>query len=208
MDTSQVNNTCRKRLLDRGSVGVLSIATLVQSDAGGVQVDGGNVFSDGKLQWMRRTGFCEPVGVINRLQPFYSCLFDDGLTVRHAVQLGVQSVAFYRKSVILSNPLFQRQRTNALKQFLKVERLELSQLNENTFCCREAEICLGDGLRIAPEQHTSVLCRYIRAADLGNLKAQGALQTKVTGAAEKISLLHDRYSFYYVRWHTIPHKAA
>lgn len=73
-DTGQVNNACRKCLLDRGSVGVLSIATLVQSDAGGVQVEGGNVFADGKLQRMRRTGFREPAGMINRFQPFYSCL--------------------------------------------------------------------------------------------------------------------------------------
>ena len=186
MYSGEVNNTGGERFLDRGSIGISPVTSLVQSDSGGIQINRGNVLANGKLDWVSRTGFCKPIGVVYRFQSFHSCLFDDRLAVRHTVQLGVQSMSFYRKSIVLTDPLFQRQGTDTLKQFFKVVRLELSQLNQNTFCRRQAEICLGNGFGIAAEQNTTVLSCNVSAADFGNFEPQRAFQPKMAGAAKQV----------------------
>ena len=95
-------------------------------------------------------------------------------------------MSFYRKSIVLTDPLFQRQGTDTLKQFFKVVRLELSQLNQNTFRRRQAEICLGNGFGIAAEQNTTVLSCNVSAADFGNFEPQRAFQPKMAGAAKQV----------------------
>ena len=50
------------------------------------------------------------------------------------------SIMMNKLETEIGYPLFQRQGTDTLKQFFKVVRLELSQLNQNTFCRRQAEI--------------------------------------------------------------------
>ena len=46
---------------------------------------------------------------------------------------------------------------------------------------------------VSPRNSTRpFLCRYIRAADLGNLKAQGALHAGVLGPARLVQLAVDR----------------
>ena len=152
-------------LFDRCSVGVFPVSALVQPDAGGVQIDGGDVFPDGKVQGMNGAGFREPAGMVDGFQPFHRCLFQDGLAVRHAVQLGVQRMSLDREGIVLANPLFQRNAAHALKQLLEAVGGKLPQLNEHTFCHREGEVCLGDGERIAAKQDTAVLGCDVGSAD-------------------------------------------
>ena len=151
MHSRQIYDSSGQCFFDRCCICVPAVATFMKSDSGSVQINGCNIFADGKLNRMRRTGFFKPTGVINRFQALNSRLFDNRLAVRNTVQLGIQRVAFYRKCIIFTNPLLQRKRPDSLKQFFEIVRLKLSQLYQNTLGGREADICLCQNFGIAAE---------------------------------------------------------
>ena len=100
---------------------------------------------------MYRTAFRKPAGLVFLPQPFYGCLFQDGLAVRNAVQFGIQCMSLDWERIIFSNPFFERQLFHALKEFLKVVSWKTAELNENPFRSGKTKVCHCQKVIIAPE---------------------------------------------------------
>lgn len=80
-------------LVQRGLVAHGAVAALVQADAGAVEEDLTQVLHDGKAQLVGLAGLRQPRQAVVRAEMVDGGLFDDGLAVRHGVQLRIKAVA-------------------------------------------------------------------------------------------------------------------
>ena len=88
--TGDVRDRGGQRLLDRRAARLLAVAALVQPRAAGVQKDRHRVVSDRELDLALAAALVEEAGAVRLPQPLDGGLFDDGLAVRHAVQLRIE----------------------------------------------------------------------------------------------------------------------
>ena len=84
---------------------------------------------------MHRPGFLEPAKAVFLLQPFHRRFFDDGLTVRDAVQLGMDGVAFHREGVVFPNKFLKGELPHLVEEFRKGTGLKFPQAEEHPFRC-------------------------------------------------------------------------
>ena len=85
----QIHHGGRHRLVQRRKIGLAAVAALVQAHAGGIEKQLHMILHDGKAQLVRFAGLRHPAEAVFLAQPGHGGFFDDGLAVRHGVQLAV-----------------------------------------------------------------------------------------------------------------------
>ena len=183
-----------QRLPQGGIVAIGTVAPLVQTRAGGIQVQLHPVIHDGKLQLVFQPRLRQPVHAVFFTQPPGSCLLDDGLTVRHAHELAVQAVTLHRESAVLGDEVFQIGAVHPLEQLLEAFGGEIRQHNQHPLAGTQPHIGLDHGSLVTGKQHPTVFHPDVLNAHAFQLVPRQTFQAKQTGY-RKFQICH-RFSSY------------
>jgi len=156
----------------------------VQAHAGGVEEDLDRVLHDGKAQLVGRAGLRHPAEAVLLLQARDGGLLDDGLAVRHRVQLAVEAVTLDGKSSVLRDKLLERERLDALEQLLEAAGLELAEQDHHPLAHAAAEIGAGHVGKFAVKKDAPVLGADVLKIEPAQLVGHQALETEQAGYAK------------------------
>ena len=157
----EIHHRRRQRFLDGSAASVLAIAPLVQSRAAGVDQQCGFIPAQSELHLKGGAGFFKPADMIMAFQPLDDRFFDDGLAIRHAVQLGIQRPAFHRKRVPLTDPTLPRQRFHPFKQLLKAARRKRPHQQLDTLGIARADVRPCQHIGATGKQHPTIFHPHI-----------------------------------------------
>ena len=178
----QVDDAGCQRLLDWSQHRILSVASLVQADPCGVQRNHDIVMVDAEFHRIGRAGLLKPAEIVDLLQAGDDCLFDDGLAVRDAEQLGLERpAALDRKCVLFPDVIFKRDFANTLEQLLKAARLKPTEHQLDTLCGAQADIGSGNHIFFPFKGDSAVGYFQIFAAHPADFGRQYTFQTKMAG---------------------------
>ena len=108
---------------------------------------------------MAYAGFFKPFIMVALFEPFDRRFFDNRLAVADAEQIRAQAMPFHREFVVFADPVFQRQRLDAVKKFRKRVRFKCAEHNQNPFRKSRAEIGARKQVFVAFKKDTSVFRR-------------------------------------------------
>ena len=140
---------------------------------------------------MQRATLGKPAELVLGLQPLYNGLFDDGLAVRHRVELAGQAAACHGEGILLSQKPLPGQSLYPLEQLLKGAGGKLPQQQEHPLPKAAAEVGTHHGLPAAGKQHPAVLRLDLLQPHIPQLLGHQALHPKQAGHAKSHVPLHS-----------------
>ena len=164
--------------MQRGLVAHGAVAALVQADAGAVEEDLAQVLHDGKAQLVGLAGLGQPRQAVVRAEMVDGGLFDDGLAVRHGVQLRIKAVALDGERALARDEALERNGLHALIQLLKRPRREARQQDHDPLAHAQPDIRARQLGRAAREKHAAILDAHILHVHSPQLVAHEALKAK------------------------------
>ena len=144
----QVGNGSGKRFLDGRQRGVAAVAALVQTVAGGVQINLHGILAQGKANLVNAAGFGQRGGFMPCHQTLDDRFFDDTLAGRHAGKLAGQAGPLYREGSIGGQQFLPRNAVAAVKQFVKGGSLVGGK--QQQYALGGAQIEVGGGNQLCP----------------------------------------------------------
>ena len=135
----------RRQCLPQGGTHVLGpVAPLVQTLAGGVQIQRGHVLDNGELNLVPAARLRQRLAAVGGAQPLGGGLFYDGLAGGHGVQRGVQGVALDGELAVPGDELLPGQRQHALEQRLEIPGGKAAQLHQHPGAAAQIDVETGD----------------------------------------------------------------
>ena len=169
-----------------------TVAPLVEASPGGVQVQGALVLVQGKLDLVFGSGFRQRLQAIDLAQPAGSGFFHNFLAIRNGVQLGIQTVALYRKLAVPGDEFLPGQGSDALEKGLEAAGGEGAQLEQHPLAAAEIDIEAGQVGDLSPAQHPAVIYLDVLKGKAAQLVAHQALQAEQTGNGISQHLMVNR----------------
>lgn len=170
--------------MQRREIRDLAIAALVQADTRRVEEDLTLVLHNGKPDLIGCARLRHPAEAVFLAEACDRRLFHDGLTIRHGVQLAVQTVALDGEGPVLRDEALEREGLDALKQIFKAHGAEMAKADHHALAHAAAEVDLCQIGKVSRKKYAPVFDADALAAEPLQLVAHEALQPEQTRYAE------------------------
>ncbi|OPZ70978.1 MAG: hypothetical protein BWY80_01411 [Firmicutes bacterium ADurb.Bin456] len=139
---------------------------------------GGYVVEQGHLNGITGTVFFKPFPPVNLFHLFHNRLFNNGLAVRHTVQLGFDGFSFNGKGGVFRQPVRPGQGFGLLKELLEAAGREFPHLDQHPVRGAQPEIGPADGGLVPGEGDPGVFHHHIPVTKFFHFPRHHSLQAE------------------------------